>query len=142
MKILRGALPANGRIWILTVLAAVLLTGCRGKEGAGKEREDVKDKWRYSVQEASGFPEKEYALAAVTKEMVYGCYQEDDTYTIALFSRKSGKIEKQVSLPEKVSYIQDLRVDRGGNLYVISADQPGGLGMRWKIDRKGNLREV
>ena len=142
MRIRRDTSTANGRIWILAVLAAVLLTGCCSKEGAGKEREDEKEKWRYSVQEACGLTEKEYALAAVTKEMVYGCYQEDDTYTIALFSRQSGKIERQVSLPEKVSYIQDLRVDRVGNLYVISAEQPGGFGMRWKIDNKGNLREV
>ncbi len=75
MRIRRDTSTANGRIWILAVLAAVLLTGCCSKEGAGKEREDEKEKWRYSVQEACGLTEKEYALRILIQTMSPFFYQ-------------------------------------------------------------------
>lgn len=104
-------------------------------------RNEAKENWRYTVEGEHGLPKREYAMAAVTDEMIYGCYQKDNIFTIAFLSRESGKIEKQVPLPEKVSYVQDMRVDKVGNLYVTSAGKLGGSDTHWKIDKKGNLRE-
>lgn len=134
------------RIWakkgilVTAALAAAVFTGCQAGGRDEEAWDGKKDKWRYSVQK--GLPEREYAMAAVTDEMIYGCYQKDNTFTIAFFSRESGKVEKQVPLPEKVSYVQDMRVDKVGNLYVTSGNRLGGSDTHWKIDSKGNLREM
>lgn len=134
-------ISAKKRMLAIAVLAAAVLTGCQRSGRPERAENGAKEKWRYSVEEC-GLPEREYAMAAVTDEMIYGCYQKDSIYTIAFLNRESGKIEKQVPLPENVSYVQDLRVDKVGNLYVISGNKLGGTDMRWKIDKKGNLREL
>lgn len=129
------------QILIIALLTAVLLAGCQETKGEG-ERSGARDRKRISRQEEHSLPERQYAMAAVTEKMIYGCYLEDDRFTIALFSRESGRVEKQVPLPEKVSYVQDMRVDDGGNLYVTSGNKLGSSDMRWKIDARGNLREI
>ncbi len=135
-------ISAKKKILVLTALAAAVFTGCQRSGRAEEVRNEAKENWRYTVEGEHGLPKREYAMAAVTDEMIYGCYQKDNIFTIAFLSRESGKIEKQVPLPEKVSYVQDMRVDKVGNLYVTSAGKLGGSDTHWKIDKKGNLREA
>lgn len=82
---------------------------------------------------------KRYDVVTVTKDSIYGCYEENGELMIACLDKEDFSLEREIALPE-VTYVQGMEADGEGNVYVFG-EKAGEDGF-WKIDMEGNFQEI
>ncbi|MBD5547895.1 MAG: extracellular solute-binding protein [Lachnospiraceae bacterium] len=124
------------RVIILTLISAIFLGGC------GKEENSMtiaSNKEEITWQDLHTDLGKEYGLVAVTEDMIYGCYKENDEIVIACQNKVSGNIEKVRAFSD-LSYIKNIDADGEGNVYIVGDKESENV--LCKIDTAGNLQEI
>lgn len=119
---------------IVLLFIALLLSGCgRGKEDG---QADCTVLW-YEKHVVEG---KRYSIIAVTKDESYGCYYGNHKLTATYTDKQGEKTEKKACLPKQF-HVQDMGIDKKGNIYVLCGDMKKGKRTLWELDEKGKLKE-
>lgn len=124
------------KVAIMILLSAVFLGGCGKDENnmtAASNKEEVT--WQ-DIHTDLG---KQYGLVAVTEDMIYGCYEENDGIVVTYQNKVSGIVERSRTFSD-VSYIKNIDADGEGNVYMVGDKE--GTNVLWKIDTAGNLQEI
>ena len=119
---------------IIFLLMVLLLSGCGREEGDGQA--DCPVLW-YEKHVVEG---KRYSVIAVTKEESYSCYYGNHKLTATYTDKQGKKTEKKACLPKQF-HVQDMGVDKKGNIYVLCGDLKEKKRTLWQLDEKGKLKE-
>ena len=114
------------RAIILTWISAVFLCGCGKEENnmtAASNKEEVT--WQ-DIHTDLG---KQYGLVAVTEDMIYGCYEENDGIVVTYQNKVSGIVERSMAFSD-ISYIKNIDADGEGNVYMVGDKE--GKNVLWK----------
>lgn len=138
-------------IGIFVVLFGLFLGGCenQGEAKAEMESQEINGTNTLTGESTTEEPswkeqhlslEKQYQLASVTADKIYGFCEENGEPLIVCQDKASGEIVQQVTLPGIVS-VQSMDVDEEGNVYIVGIAEDGQSEF-WKIDTEGNCSPV
>lgn len=123
---------------LIPMIFAAFLSGCGTKE-SNASAAPMQGTEELSWQDVHVDLGKQYGLAAMTEDMIYGCYSENGEIIIAYQNKENGNIEKTESL-STIDYIRNISADSAGNVYIVGGRDDNNI--LWKIDSTGNFRKA